>query len=97
MGAELISCHVGWSEQANSKTPNALLARVHRALRVTDVQIIAMGGLKPDSVPMLLDYDRLFAIVAGSSITRSPDPAATVTAFQDAIRTLWPYRSDTAA
>lgn len=88
MGAELISCHVGWSEQANGKTPNALLAQVHHALRGTDVQIIAMGGLKPDSVPMLREYDRLFAIVAGSSITRNADPAGTVTAFQDAIRNL---------
>jgi 3-keto-L-gulonate-6-phosphate decarboxylase len=85
MGAELISCHVGWSEQARGKTADALLAKVHRTLRGSSAGIIAMGGLTPDNVPRLREYDNLFAIVAGSSITRSTDPAGTVTAFRTAI------------
>ena len=44
-------------------------------------RIIAMGGLTPDSVPRLLPYakeGKLFAIVAGSAITRSDNPHATI-------------------
>jgi 3-keto-L-gulonate-6-phosphate decarboxylase len=88
MGAELISCHVGWSEQATGKTADALLEQVHSALHGTNIQLIAMGGLKPDNVAMLDKYvaeDSLFAIVAGSSITRNDDPVRAVTAFQEEI------------
>jgi 3-keto-L-gulonate-6-phosphate decarboxylase len=89
MCAELISCHVGWSEQAAGKTADALLDQVHRVLRGTGAKIIAMGGLRPGSVAELrryVDEDSLFAIVAGSSITRSGDPAGVVDAFQDEVR-----------
>lgn len=88
MGAELISCHVGWSEQAAGKTAGALPEQVHHALHGTNAKIIAMGGLKPDNVTELSGYiaeDSLFAVVAGSSITRSDDPTATISAFQDEI------------
>lgn len=91
MGADLISCHVGWSEQATGKTTDALLAQVHHALRGTSVKIIAMGGMKPDNVAKLDKYaadGSLFAIVAGSSVTRSDDPVKAVTAFQNEIRNL---------
>lgn len=88
MGAELISCHVGWSEQAAGKTSDALLEQVHRALRGTSARVIAMGGLKPDNIAELSGYiadGSLFAVVAGNSITRSDNPAATVSAFQHEI------------
>ncbi|GAA3688297.1 3-hexulose-6-phosphate synthase [Lentzea roselyniae] len=91
MGAELVSCHVGWSEQAQGKTADALLAQVHHALHGTQAKIIAMGGLKPGNVVELRQYatdDSLFAIVAGSSITRSADPAGVVSAFLDEIEHL---------
>jgi 3-keto-L-gulonate-6-phosphate decarboxylase len=91
MGAELISCHVGWSEQATGKTADSLLAQVHRALRGTDAKIIAMGGLKPDNVSTMHEYvdeDNLFAIVAGSSITRNDDPAGAVSEFRAEIGNL---------
>jgi 3-keto-L-gulonate-6-phosphate decarboxylase len=91
MGAELIGCHVGWSEQATGKTADALLEKVHRALHGTDVKIIAMGGLKPDNVSKLDGHvadGNLVAIVAGSSITRSADPVRAVTAFREEIGNL---------
>jgi 3-keto-L-gulonate-6-phosphate decarboxylase len=84
MGAELISCHTGWNEQAAGKKPDALLDQVHHALRNTHARIIAMGGLTPDSVSRLRPFaeeGKLFAIVAGSAITRSNDPPATVDKF----------------
>ncbi|MBV8993421.1 MAG: orotidine 5'-phosphate decarboxylase, partial [Pseudonocardiales bacterium] len=84
MGAELISCHTGWNEQAAGKQPDALLGQVHHALRHTPARIIAMGGLTPDSVPRLrpcAEEGKLFAIVAGSAITRSDNPHATIDKF----------------
>ncbi len=84
MGAELISCHTGWNEQAAGKKPDALLDQVHHALRDSPARIIAMGGLTPDSVPRLRPYaeeGKLFAIVAGSAITRSDNPHATIDKF----------------
>jgi 3-hexulose-6-phosphate synthase len=84
MGAELISCHTGWNEQATGKRPDVLLHHVHHALRHTPARIIAMGGLTPDSVSRLRPYAQdgtLFAIVAGSAITRSNDPHATIDQF----------------
>jgi 3-keto-L-gulonate-6-phosphate decarboxylase len=91
MGADLISCHVGWSEQATGKTADALLPQVHHALHDTNTKIIAMGGLKPDNVAGLKQYvtdDSLYAVVAGSSITRNPEPTAAITNFLDEIRKL---------
>ena len=84
-GAKLISCHTGWSEQATGKSPQALLTLVYTALRETDAQLIAMGGLKPTDVPRLAPYaatGHLFAVVAGSAITRADDPNAVIEAFQ---------------
>lgn len=91
LGAELISCHTGWSEQAAGKTPDSLLHKVHHALQATPARLIAMGGLTPDSVPGLRPYartDSLFAIVAGASITRSHDPHAVIDAFLHQITAL---------
>lgn len=93
MGAELISCHTGWNEQAVGKNPGALLAQVHYALRSTSARIIAMGGLTPDSVPRLRRYSeegKLFAVVAGSAITRSDNPHVTIDKFLAEIAKL-PY------
>lgn len=84
MGANLISCHTGWSEQAAGKTPDALLKKVSQELKHTEAKIIAMGGLKPEKIKNLSNYiesEKLFAIVAGSAITRSPDPNAVVAQF----------------
>lgn len=91
MGAELISCHTGCNEQAAGKKPHALLDQVHHALRHTPARIIAMGGLSPDSVPRLRPYaqdGKLFAIVAGSAITRSDNPHATIDSFLNEIAKL---------
>lgn len=84
MGAELISCHTGWNEQAAGKKPHTLLHHVHHTLRHTPTRIIAMGGLTPNSVSQLRPYAQdgtLFAIVAGSAITRSTNPHATIDQF----------------
>jgi 3-keto-L-gulonate-6-phosphate decarboxylase len=84
MGAELIGCHTGWNEQAVGKKPDALLDHVHHALRHSSARIIAMGGLTPDSVPRLRPYaedGKLFAVVAGSAITHSDNPHATIDKF----------------
>jgi hypothetical protein len=50
-----------------------------------------MGGLTPDSVPRLRPYAKegqLFAIVAGSAITRSDNPHATIDKFLNEIAKL---------
>jgi 3-keto-L-gulonate-6-phosphate decarboxylase len=91
MGAKLISCHTGWNEQAAGKKPDALLDRVHHTLRHTPARMIAMGGLTPDSVPRLRPYaeeGNLFAIVAGSAITRSDNPHAVIDNFLNEIAKL---------
>jgi 3-keto-L-gulonate-6-phosphate decarboxylase len=88
MGASLISCHSGWSEQAAGKSPDALIERVCRALDGTDARVIAMGGFTPEKVPGLRKYvrsGRIFAVVAGSAITRNPDPNAVIDRFLDEI------------
>lgn len=84
MGAKLISCHTGWNEQAVGKTPKIMIDKVYEALKHTEAQIIAMGGLKPDNVKELKKYvdDRkIFAIVSGSAITRSNEPNAIIDQF----------------
>ncbi|MBV8887505.1 MAG: orotidine 5'-phosphate decarboxylase [Chroococcidiopsidaceae cyanobacterium CP_BM_RX_35] len=84
MGAKLISCHTGWSEQAAGKTPNALLEKVYQELKDTDTKIVVMGGLKPENIKSLSKYiesKKLFAIVSGSAITRSPAPNAVIAQF----------------
>jgi 3-hexulose-6-phosphate synthase len=84
MGATLVSCHTGWSEQRAGKTPEALIGKVCDELRDTQAQVIAMGGMKPEDVGRLRSYvDRgqIFAIVAGSAITRSEKPNTTIDRF----------------
>jgi 3-hexulose-6-phosphate synthase len=96
MGATLLSCHVGLNEQAAGKRFAALLAKVYREIRETSVQIVAMGGLKPDDVTQLREYvdaSKLFAIVAGGAITRSPDPPGAVTAFLEGISRFGSWRA----
>jgi 3-hexulose-6-phosphate synthase len=91
MGATLVSCHTGWSEQAAGKSPDAVIEKVCRALEDTDARVIAMGGLKPGSVGRLRPYaekGKLFAVVAGSAITRSKDPNAVVGELLDEIASL---------
>jgi 3-hexulose-6-phosphate synthase len=93
MGAELISCHTGWNEQAAGKTPDALLERVHQALSGTAAQMVAMGGLTPQNVSQLGQYadtGKLFAVVSGSAITRHPEPSSVVAAFLDELSRLEP-------
>jgi len=87
-GAQLISCHTGWSEQAAGKSSHELLDAAFQSIKTTRAQLIAMGGLTPADVPRLRRYasaDKLFAVVAGASITRSQDPARTAAQFQDEI------------
>ncbi|GLW04784.1 orotidine 5'-phosphate decarboxylase / HUMPS family protein [Streptomyces lavendulae] len=90
MGAKLISCHTGWNEQAAGKTPHCLIGQLGEALEGhPDVCMIAMGGLAPESVfelAQLPSFSRIYAIVGGSSITRSGDPASVVQAFLDNLR-----------
>jgi 3-hexulose-6-phosphate synthase len=93
MGAMLVSCHTGWSEQAVGKTPEVLIEKVCHALEGTDARAIAMGGLKPGGLGRLKPYvrqGRLFAIVAGSAITRAPDPNRVVTQLLEEIDSLSP-------
>jgi 3-keto-L-gulonate-6-phosphate decarboxylase len=91
MGASLISCHSGWSEQAAGKTPDALIERVCHALDGTDARVVAMGGFTPEKVRGLREYvrgGRIFAVVAGSAITRAPDPNGVIDRFLEAIEEL---------
>jgi len=83
MGASLVSCHTGWSEQAAGKTPNVLIGKVCQQLKYTSTQVIAMGGLKPSNVKDLKPYvKQIFAIAVGSAITRSNDPNEAIAQFQ---------------
>ena len=53
--------------------------------------MVAMGGIKPTDVARLRSYalqDKLFAVVAGSAITRAQDPASTIREFLDEIHAL---------
>ena len=91
LGAKLISCHTGWSEQARGKTPDALVELVCDLLSDTDAQVIAMGGLKPANVQRLARHcetGRVYAIVSGSAITRSAEPNAVIEQFLEAISEL---------
>ncbi|MDF2265143.1 hypothetical protein P2Q00_06760 [Streptomyces coacervatus] len=78
LGAELISCHTGWNEQAAGKTPDALLDQAHPALQGTGARLVAMGGLKSADVPRLHPYadaGSLHSLVSGSAITRTEGAA----------------------
>ena len=91
LGANLVSCHTGWSEQAAGKTPTALVEKVCDQLKDTSTQVIAMGGLKPNNVKDLkpyVDQNQIFAIAVGSAITRSNDPNAAIAQFQQEINRL---------
>lgn len=83
MGASLISCHTGWSEQTAGKSPNGLIAKVCRQLKYTSTQVIAMGGLKPSNLKDLKPYvEQIFAIAVGNAITRSNNPIQAIAQFQ---------------
>lgn len=70
MGASLVSCHTGWSEQAAGKNPYLLIGKVCQQLKYTSTQVIAMGGLKPSNIKDLKPYvEQIFAIAVGSAIT----------------------------
>ncbi|WNZ27720.1 hypothetical protein HJG54_33275 [Leptolyngbya sp. NK1-12] len=91
MGAKLISCHTGWSEQAAGKTPSALIAKVCQQLQDSPTQVVAMGGLKPSNVKDLRPYvaaGKIFAIAVGSAITRSPNPHGAIDQFLNEIEQL---------
>lgn len=82
-GANLVSCHTGWSEQAAGKNPLALIQKVCEQLKDTSTQIIPMGGLKPSNIKDLKPYaEQIFAIAIGSAITRSNDPNAAIAQFK---------------
>ncbi len=96
LGANLISCHTAWSEQATGKTPISLIGKVCHRLKDTSTQMIAMGGLKPSNVKDLKPYveqNQIFAIAVGSAITRSDDPNAAIDQFKQEINqlTMRPY------
>lgn len=83
MGASLVSCHTGWSEQAAGKNPHLLIRKVCQQLKYTSTQVIPMGGLKPSNVKELKPYvEQIFAIAVGSAITRSNDPNVVIAQFQ---------------
>lgn len=83
MGASLVSCHTGWSEQAAGKNPNVLIRKVCQQLKYTSTQVIAMGGLKLSNLKDLKPYvEQIFAIAVGSAITRSKDPNVAIAQFQ---------------
>jgi 3-hexulose-6-phosphate synthase len=83
MGASLVSCHTGWSEQAAGKNPYVLIRKVCQQLKYTSTQVIAMGGLKPSNIKDLKPYvEQIFAIAVGSAITRSNDPNDAIAQFQ---------------
>ena len=86
LGASLVSCHTGWSEQAVGKNPTVLIGRVCQQLKHTSTQVIAMGGLKPSNLKDLKPYvEQIFAIAVGSAITRSTDPNIAIEQFQSEI------------
>lgn len=85
LGATLVSCHTGLSEQAVGKTPSVLIEKVCHQLKDTPTQVIAMGGLKPSSLKDLKPYieqNKIFAIAVGAAITKSTKPDKMVTQFQ---------------
>lgn len=88
MGATLISCHTGCSEQAVGKTSDRLMELVFQSIQNTPAQMIAMGGLKPKDVVKLKPYveaNKIFAIVAGSAITGSQEPNKVIDQFLEEI------------
>ncbi|MDQ3825240.1 MAG: hypothetical protein M3325_05610 [Actinomycetota bacterium] len=90
MGAQLISCHTGWNEQAAAKNPMRCSTKFTTHCD-TPARIIAMGGLTPDSVRRLRPYaeeGKLYAIVAESAVTRSRNPYATIDQFCNEIAKL---------
>ena len=83
LGASLVSCHTGWSEQKAGKNPIALIKKVCQQLKYTSTQVVAVGGLKPDNLKELKPYvEQIFAIAVGSAITRSSDPNGTIAQFK---------------
>lgn len=83
MGASLVSCHTGWSEQATGKNPYVLIEKVCEQLKYTSTKVIVMGGLKPSNIKDLKPYvEKIFAIAVGSAITRSNDPNDAIAQFQ---------------
>lgn len=90
LGASLVSCHTGWSEQAAGKNPYLLIGKVCQQLKYTSTQVIAMGGLKPSNIKDLKPYvEQIFAIAVGSAITRSNDPNLAIAQFQHEINQLY--------
>lgn len=84
LGATLISCHTGCSEQAVGKNSHNLMKLVFQKIQDTPAQMIAMGGLKPKDVAQLRPYieaNKIFAIVAGSAITGSKEPNKVIDEF----------------
>lgn len=93
LGASLVSCHTGWSEQATGKNPTALIGKVCQQLKNSSTQVIAMGGFKPSNIKDLKPYveqNQIFAIAVGSAITRSKDPNITIAQFLTEINALVP-------
>ncbi|WP_250123453.1 orotidine 5'-phosphate decarboxylase / HUMPS family protein [Chroococcidiopsis sp. CCMEE 29] len=83
LGASLVSCHTGWSEQAAGKNPYVLIGKVCQQLKYTSTQVIPMGGIKPSNIKDLKAYvEQIFAIAVGSAITRSNDPNLAIAQFQ---------------
>lgn len=93
LGASLVICHTGWSEQGTGNTPTALIEKVCQQLKNSSTQVIVTGDFTPSNVKDLKPYveqNLIFAIAVGSAITRSEDPNVAIAQFLAEISNLVP-------
>ena len=93
LGANLVSCHVGWTKQASRNSSTTLIDKVCSQLKNSSTQLIIRGDFKPSDVKNLKPYveqNQIFAIVVGKAITRSKDPNVAIAQFFTEINTLVP-------
>ncbi len=93
LGADLVSCHVGWTKQASRNSSTTLIDKVCSQLKNSSTQLIIRGDFKPSDVKNLKPYveqNQIFAIVVGKAITRSKDPNVAIAQFFTEIDTLVP-------
>ena len=93
LGANLVSCHVGWTKQASRNSSTTLIDKVCSQLKNSSTRLIIRGDFKPSDVKNLKPYveqNQIFAIVVGKAITRSKDPNVAIAQFFTEINTLVP-------
>ncbi len=98
LGASLVSCHTGWSQQVSRNIPTTLIEKVCHQLKNCSTRLIVTGGFKPSSVKELKPYverNQIFAIAVGEAITRSKDPNTAIAQFLAEINYLVPCPSAT--